>query len=114
MHEYSIIQALINQVENIAKENGAKEVKKIIIKIGVMSGVEVELLKIAYDTFKEISPFTKSSKLIINLQKVKIKCLECNSENELKKSEYLCPKCKSDKLDIIDGEDMYLESLEMK
>jgi len=113
MHEYSIVQALMNQVEDIAKQNDAKEVKEIVVKIGVMSGVEVELFKIAFDTFKEASSFTKNSNLIINHQKIKVKCLECEKENELDKNEYLCPDCKSSKLDIIDGEDLYLMSLEM-
>jgi len=113
MHEYSIVQALMNQVEDIAKQNNAKEVKKIVVKIGIMSGVEVELFKIAFDTFKEASHFTKNSELVINLQKIKIKCLDCISESELELNEYQCPKCKSLNLDIIDGQDMYLMSLEM-
>ena len=114
MHEYSIVQALINQIEEIAKENNAKIVTKIVVKIGVMSGVETELFKIAFETFKESSEFTKNSDLVINLQKIKVRCLECQQENELDKNEYLCPNCQSNRLDVIDGEDMYLMSLEME
>ncbi|MGD9653737.1 MAG: hydrogenase/urease maturation nickel metallochaperone HypA, partial [Sulfuricurvum sp.] len=47
MHEYSIVQALLTQCEDIAKENEAESVTKIVVKIGKMSGVEPHLLEIA-------------------------------------------------------------------
>ena len=55
MHEYSIVQALLEQVEGVAKENSAIKVTKVIVKIGLMSGVEPHLLEMAFDTFKEKS-----------------------------------------------------------
>ncbi|MBV5348079.1 hydrogenase maturation nickel metallochaperone HypA, partial [bacterium] len=53
MHEYSIVQALLTQCEDIARENEAESVTKIIVKIGKMSGVEPHLLEMAFNTFKE-------------------------------------------------------------
>ena len=53
MHEYSIVQSLLDQCEDNAKANDAKKVTKVVVKIGVMSGVEPDLLKTAFDTFKE-------------------------------------------------------------
>jgi len=53
MHEYSVVQALLNQCEEHAAQNNAKKVTKIITKIGVMSGIETHLLQTAFDTFKE-------------------------------------------------------------
>ena len=53
MHEYSIVQSLIEQCEENAKANDSKKVIKVVVRIGVMSGVEPDLLKTAFDTFKE-------------------------------------------------------------
>ncbi len=53
MHEYSVVQALLNQCEEVAEQNNAKTVTKVITKIGVMSGIETHLLQTAFDTFKE-------------------------------------------------------------
>ena len=53
MHEYSIVQSLLESCEEHARTNNAKEVTKVIIKIGVLSGVEPDLLQTAFDTFKE-------------------------------------------------------------
>lgn len=113
MHEYSIVQSLLDACEDNAKANDATKVSKVVVKIGVMSGVEPSLLKIAFDTFKE-KTMCEDAEFIINIQSVVVKCKSCKEESILKKLEYCCPVCKSIELDIIDGEDMYLMSLEME
>ena len=112
MHEYSIVQALLNQCEETARANKATKVKKIVVKIGVMSGVEVDLLKIAYDTFKEGTMCEEADIQIIH-QKIVIRCHNCKKESTLEKNEYACPLCQSVDLDVIDGEEMYLMQLEL-
>ncbi len=113
MHEYSIVQALLDSCEQHAVENDAKEVTKVVVKIGVMSGVEPHLLKEAFDTFKD-KTMCENAEFVMNIQKVKIACNDCNSENELEKNEYLCPKCSSSNINVIDGEEMFLMSLELE
>ena len=112
MHEYSIIQALMDQVETIADENSAEKVTKVILKIGVMSGVEPHLLEVAYNTFKE-KTICEEAELVMNIQPLSIRCGQCQEQSELKAIEYCCPKCSSLEVDVLDGEDMYLMSLEM-
>jgi len=53
MHEFSIVQSLLNLIENYARENNASSVSKVVVQIGVLSGVEPHLLEIAFNTFKE-------------------------------------------------------------
>ena len=113
MHEYSIVQALINQCENIAKENEVEKVIKVMIKIGVLSGVEIHLLKTAFDTFKE-GTVCDGAELNIHHQKIKLHCNECHAEYEIDEMDYKCIACKSLNVTVIDGEDMYLMTLEME
>ena len=47
MHEYSVVQALLNQCEEVAAQNNASKITKVITKIGVMSGIETHLLQTA-------------------------------------------------------------------
>jgi len=112
MHEYSIVQSLLDSCEEHARQNDATKVSKVVIKIGVMSGVEPELLKTAFDTFKE-QTMCEDSEFIMNIQKVVIRCKSCTKESTLEKLEYSCPLCKSIDLEIIDGEDMFLMQLEL-
>ena len=112
MHEYSIVQSLLNSCEENAKANDAEKVTKVVVKIGVMSGVEPDLLQTAFDTFKE-ETICSEAQFIINLQPILIRCHKCEEESTLEKNEYNCPKCKSVELDVIDGEEMYLMQLEL-
>lgn len=113
MHEYSIVQSLLDSCDENAEKNQATKVLKVVIKIGVMSGVEPELLRTAFDAFKE-KTICEKAELIINVQPVIIKCNECQEESTIEGNEYHCPKCKSVDLNVIDGEDMFLMSLEME
>lgn len=113
MHEYSIVQSLLESCEQHARENDAKEVTKVVVKIGVLSGVEPDLLQTAFDTFKE-QTVCHNAEFILNIQKITIKCVSCNTESVLEKHEFQCPSCESTNIEVIDGEDMYLMSLEME
>ena len=53
MHEYSIVQALVDRIEEEVRARGARSVERVVLRIGDLSGVEVELLQTAYLTFRE-------------------------------------------------------------
>lgn len=113
MHEYSIVQALLTQCEDIAKENEAESVTKIVVKIGQMSGVEPHLLEIAFNTFKE-KTVCDGADFVMNVQPLVIECKQCAKVTELSEVFYKCPACESLDVKVIDGEDMYLMTLEME
>jgi hydrogenase nickel incorporation protein HypA/HybF len=52
MHEYSIVQALVERIEDEALARGAFAVDAVTVRIGEMSGVDIELLTTAYLTFR--------------------------------------------------------------
>ncbi len=113
MHEYSVVQALLNQCEEVAEQNGAEKITKVVCKIGVMSGTEIHLLQVAFDTFKE-GTMCDGAEFVINEQKLKLECRECGHIFETDEIRYFCTKCESLKVKVLDGEDMYLMSLEME
>jgi hydrogenase nickel incorporation protein HypA/HybF len=54
VHEYSIVASLIDRVQQEADAHGGARVHRLYVKIGELSGVEVDLLKTAFDTFRMI------------------------------------------------------------
>jgi len=113
MHEYSVVQALLNQCEEVAEKNNATKITKVVCKIGVMSGIEIHLLQVAFDTFKE-GTLCDGAEFVINSQKLVVRCRECKAEYEIDEINYKCRNCGHLGMDTIDGEDMYLMSLEME
>jgi hydrogenase nickel incorporation protein HypA/HybF len=52
MHEYSLVEALIRRVEEEARRRKAIAVHGLSVRIGELAGVEPELFRTAYDTFR--------------------------------------------------------------
>ena len=53
MHEYSIVQALLQRVEAEARGRRATAVHRLSIRVGALAGVEPELLASAFSIFKQ-------------------------------------------------------------
>jgi hydrogenase nickel incorporation protein HypA/HybF len=52
MHEYSIVQALLERVDHEARTHGASHVHRVRVSIGELAGVEIDLLRTAYETIR--------------------------------------------------------------
>jgi hydrogenase nickel incorporation protein HypA/HybF len=53
MHEYSIVQSLVDSVESVARQHEGGSVHHVYVDIGELAGVDCDLLQTAYDTFRE-------------------------------------------------------------
>jgi hydrogenase nickel insertion protein HypA len=85
----------------------------VVTKIGKLSGVEPHLLETAFETFKE-SSICDGAEFIMQLQDLKLHCNSCNQESEQSEVRYQCLHCDSTDVSVLDGEEMFLMSLEME
>lgn len=114
MHELSIVESLIELCEENALNNKAYNVQEIYVKIGRLSGIEVDLFKRCFETFKESSNICKNAKLFIELAPLEILCLKCDQTSILEENVFKCPKCQSIEYKITQGEDLHLMRLVME
>lgn len=113
MHEYSIVQNLIDLCEQNAEQNGASKVHRVVVGIGQLSSVEPQLLKTAFDTFKLD---TIASDAIMEIKNIMLKseCSDCGCEFEPSLDNFLCTKCGSSNTKLISGDELLLLSLEIE
>ena len=52
MHEYSLVEALVRRVETEAARRGALQIHSLTVSVGELAGVEPELFRTAYETFR--------------------------------------------------------------
>src|SRR3954466_16151737 len=52
MHEYSLVQALFDEIRDAAHARGALSVRRVRVQIGEIAGVDAELLRTAYDLYR--------------------------------------------------------------
>jgi len=113
MHELSICQSLINQVENIAHERNAQQVSLIVIGMGPLSGVEAQLLKNAYP-IASAGTIAAKAKLVIEYLPIKVKCNECGCESDATPNKLICKQCGNWQTSLVSGDELLLMSVELK
>ena len=52
MHEYSLVQAMFDQIDAVVAARGARSVRRVRVRIGAQAGVEPSLFHTAYDVFR--------------------------------------------------------------
>jgi hydrogenase nickel incorporation protein HypA/HybF len=112
MHELSLCQELLEQVEELARQQQAVGVSRIVVHIGMLAGVEPELLQSA---FAILGPGTvaEHAELVLEMVPARVRCLSCGRESECRANYLLCPVCRSTDVILIAGEEMWLAQLEL-
>jgi hydrogenase nickel incorporation protein HypA/HybF len=113
MHEYSIVNALMDMCEEHVEKNSASKVLSLKVAIGDLSGVEADLLLSSYDTFKE-GTVCEGAQMHIERISPAALCLACEEEFEVDEYNFLCPKCGSGQTKLVRGKEMHLMSLELE
>lgn len=114
MHEMSIVQALIDQVEAEVEKCGQHDrVIRLELKVGRMSGVHVDSLRFAFEV---LAPGTiaEGSELLIDEPRAVCSCNACGSRRELEDLLFYCPACGSDDILIQGGQDLLLHAIELE
>ncbi len=80
MHEVSLVQGLLEQVRQIAKENHADSVACIRVLIGPFSGVVLDSFSFAFDVLKKDDVLFSQALLEIQAPEPSFKCRYCQGE----------------------------------
>jgi hydrogenase nickel incorporation protein HypA/HybF len=79
MHELAICQALLEQIEAIARQRAAK-VARVRLAVGPLSGVDPRLLERAYP-LACAGTMAEGSELAIEEVPVRVRCRDCEAES---------------------------------
>jgi hydrogenase nickel incorporation protein HypA/HybF len=113
MHELSVCQALIEQVERVARQNDAQRVISIVITVGPLSGVEPQLLEHAYP-IAAAGTIAEHASLVIETVPVRVRCRTCAAETDAAANRLVCGACGDWQVDVIGGEEMILKRVEVE
>ncbi|WP_295404744.1 hydrogenase maturation nickel metallochaperone HypA [uncultured Thiocystis sp.] len=112
MHELSLCQSLLDQVEQIAREHGATRVDRILLKVGPLSGVEGALLQHAYP-LAAAGTIAAQAELVIEPSQIRVRCRQCEAETDATPNRLLCGACGSFETRLISGDELLLANLEL-
>lgn len=112
MHEWSLCERIVEQVEDIVRQEKAAAVKTLTLSVGAMSGVERPCLEFAWEAMKK-GTLVEKSVLEIEEVPVKILCNECHKSSMPELPFLHCLHCESLDIEIIEGRDLLLKHLEV-
>ena len=113
MHELSVCNALLLQVERIALEHHATKVTSIVLRVGPLSGVEPDLLRRAYP-LAAAGSVAEDAQLEIQSADVVVHCSQCGDESTVRPNRLLCGQCGDFRTRLVSGDEMILQSLELE
>lgn len=112
MHELSVCNALLEQVERIAAERDARAVIRIELRIGPLSGIETPLLRRAWP-LASAGSLAADAELVIAQADIRVRCQACGEETAATPNRLLCAACGDFRTRIVAGDELLLERLEL-
>lgn len=113
MHERSLVQSLLQQVQAVAREHPASRVRAVRVRVGEFSGVEPQLLASAFDELVQLTQIC-GAKLEMESVPLAALCDQCGYEFRIERFSFQCGNCGSSKLSLQGGEELLFESVTME
>ena len=115
MHEFSLALGLVERLKELAQKHKAKQIDKVYIKWGKLSGVVIDSFIFSFNLIKEEYPILKNCEIVVNEEPITYKCLNCNFVFEKEDFKFpKCPKCDSIQVKQIKGDAFLIEKVEME
>lgn len=113
MHELAICQALIDQLQAIARQRNAERVVSVVVRIGPLAGVEPQLLRHAY-SLASTGTLAEGSELVMESSALQVRCAECGAESQVPSNRLTCPVCGNWRTQVAAGDELLLASVELQ
>ena len=112
MHEFSLADDIVKVASEEACNGGIAHLDKIILRVGDLSGVCIDALEFAFGFLKEENEITKDAVLEIERIPGRGRCTSCGKEIELDQLFLYCPYCETPTVEITEGREFLIVSLE--
>lgn len=111
MHELTITEQIAEIAIRHGEKNAAEKITDLYLVIGELSTVIDESVQFYWDMITE-DTICAGAKLHFQRIPAKFLCLECEKEYQLVDGELTpCPHCQSSKMEILQGKQFHLDSI---
>ena len=113
VHEMSVASGIMKVLGSKLSEQGSCKLRALKLVVGELSGIDRDSLGFALDTLLDEAGY-KGVEVRFEAAVAVFKCSGCGWQGELKDFTLACPECKGADLDIMAGQDVYLERIEVE
>jgi hydrogenase nickel incorporation protein HypA/HybF len=111
MHEFSLVNNICNILDEVILKEKIKKINRVNIKVGKLLQVVPENMKYLFEVVSKGKPY-KSAQLNIELTPVKGECGDCKFIFDINDYKFICPKCNGSNINIINGKELILSSID--
>lgn len=112
MHEVSLCENIIRQLQDSAEQENFNRVKTIWLEIGRLSHVTGEAMSFAFDMVAKNSLAEGARLEIVNVPALG-RCTECDGITAMEQRFDVCGACGHYPLSVISGEEMRIKNIEV-
>ncbi len=114
MHEYSIVQGVLDAVVPSARQAGADRVLTVRLRVGDMTEVVRESLDFMWDLCcEERGALVDGARLEVETVMPRSACLACGEEFEHDRFHLRCPACGSASTVLLSGRELEIASIDV-
>ena len=92
MHEVGLMTQTLELAEQLASEQGAHAIHRLVLRVGACSGVDADALRFAFEAASE-GTLAAEATLDIECVDAVCWCSTCEAEFEPTGPIFLCPRC---------------------
>ena len=113
VHEFSVCQDLLRQVEDLAHTYHARAVTTIRLQLGPLSGIEASLLEQAF-TVARAGTVAAAAVLTTETLSVQVRCQSCGAVSVVVPNRLVCGACGDWHTELVSGDELLLASVELE
>jgi hydrogenase nickel incorporation protein HypA/HybF len=113
MHELSMAESVVALVNELAQKNDFKNVQRIRLAVGAMSGVVRESLEFCFSLVVEGTILENAIIEMIDVP-LKVRCHDCGETSTAMVDMIVCGACGSFHVQVTDGRDLKVIDLEVE
>lgn len=113
MHEAHIVQNIVDQIIEKAKQSKAIKVLSVELVKGELAGLEEGSIRIYFEDFSK-GTVLEGAELVVRTSPVLLKCNKCGWQFNRQKDKFDCPKCTGAGILAGSGKEFYIDKIEVE
>ncbi len=106
-----MVEDVFRIILGVAAENKISRIDRVNIVIGQYLQIKPSLFRFAFEAAGS-GTIADGASLNLEIRPVELRCSDCSRLFFLNDLKYACPHCGGGELEIVDGKDIYIKSIE--
>ncbi len=113
MHELPFVKSILNITLEYAREAGARRVTALHLVIGQMASIVDDSVQFYWDILSK-DTIAEGAQLNFQRNPAIYRCWDCGHQYQLDGHHLACPQCGSVRVQLVQGDEFRLESLDIE